>query len=130
MKPIIILFYAIKKISKISHRGGEKIILLVGNKTGHIVTNVFKWIYTSYMQPQTSITLTMAILTICNHVVKQQKTFAAGGRYSSLWPMTATSYRLISKIPSTDIYTDLYIHAYMRINNDVVCIYWGQGHLQ
>lgn len=40
----------------------------------------------TYGQPLTVFNIVMPILIICDHVVKQQHTFAARDRYSSLWP--------------------------------------------
>ena len=45
MKPIIILFYDIKNILKIFHRGGEKQFFPKQGKTGHMVSINFNGFY-------------------------------------------------------------------------------------
>ena len=84
-----------------------------------MVTIAFNYNCTCYRPPLIAITLTMTILTICYHMVKQQRTIAAGGRYSSLWYKNTTSVRSISKFLPL-MYTQIYVYAYMCINNHVV----------
>ena len=84
-----------------------------------MVTIAFNYNCTCYRPPLIPITLTMTILTICYHVVKRQRTFAAGGRYSWLWHKNTTSVRLISKFLPL-MYTQIYVYAYIRINNHIV----------